>query len=148
MADAPPPSALDLGRLAPLLGFHLRMASAEIARDFATQTADLDLNQKQYAVLELIAANGGVSQVVLARTLGTDRATVMALVDRLEARSLIARQPSTHDRRRQDLLLTAAGTTLLANARRRIARHERLFKARLGPADSARLIALLQRLIA
>jgi hypothetical protein len=46
------------------------------------------------------------------------------------------------------LLLTAVGTTLLANARRRIARHERTFKARLGPADSARLIALLQRLIA
>lgn len=148
MADAPALGALDLGRLAPLLGFHLRMASAAIARDFATRMADLDLTQKQYAVLELIAGNRGVSQIDLARALGTDRATMMALVDRLEARGLVSRQPSPHDRRRQDLLPTAAGATLLADARRRIARHERRFKARLGAADTALLIALLQRLTA
>ena len=146
MADAPPPGALDLGRLAPLLGFHLRMASAAIARDFATRMADLDLTQKQYAVLELIAGNRGVSQIDLARALGTDRATMMAVVDRLEARGLVSRQPSLRDRRRQDLLPTAAGATLLADARRRIARHERRFKARLGVADTTLLIALLQRL--
>jgi len=138
--------ALDLGRLSPLVGFHLRMASAAIARDFAVEVADLDITQKQYAVLELIAANHGVSQVDLARALGTDRATMMALVDRLEARSLLVREPSSHDRRRQDLLLTVAGDGLLAEARRRIARHERRFTARLGSAGTGQLLALLQRL--
>jgi DNA-binding MarR family transcriptional regulator len=143
-----PDTRLALGRLAPLLGFHLRMASAAIARDFATELSDLDLTQKQYAVLELVAANVAVSQVDLARTLGTDRATMMALVDRLDARGLLVRQPSPSDRRRQDLLLTAAGSALLADARRRIARHERRFKARLGNADTQRLMQLLQRLTA
>ena len=138
---------LDLGRLAPLLGFHLRMASAAIARDFADHLGALDLTQKQYAVLELVFANPGASQVDLARTLGTDRATMMALVDRLEGRGLIARQPSPRDRRRQDLQLTTEGVALLAEARRRIARHERRFKARLGADDTAHLLAVLGRLV-
>lgn len=139
-------TGLDFGRLSTLLGFHLRMASARMARDFASELADLDVTQKQYAVLELIGANRDLSQIDLAHALDTDRATIMALVDRLEVRGLIARQPSPRDRRRQDLLLTAAGTTLVAEAGRRIAHHERRFKARLGLAGSSQLIGLLQRL--
>src|SRR6185312_7164884 len=103
--------------------FHLRMASAAIARDFAAVMQGLDLTQKQYAVLELIDANTGVSQIDLATTLGTDRATMMAIVDRLDARRLLTRRRSASDGRRQELQLTAAGTRLLADARRRAASH-------------------------
>ena len=80
--------ALALGALDGVLGFHVRMAAAAIYRDFAASMAALELTQKQFAVLELIACNSGVSQTDLAATLGTDRATMMALIDRLEARGL------------------------------------------------------------
>jgi DNA-binding MarR family transcriptional regulator len=139
---------LALGRLAPLLGFHLRMASAAIARDFATAMDGTDLTQKQYAVLELIAANPHVSQIDLSQALGTDRATMMAITDRLEARGLVGRQRSPRDGRRQELLLTAEGRALLADARRRIARHERRFIAQLGPERSKILMAMLGAVIA
>jgi len=140
--------ALALGRLAPLLGFHLRMASAAVARDFAVAMDGTDLTQKQYAVLELIAANSHVSQIDLSQALGTDRATMMAITDRLDARGLLKRRRSARDGRRQDLVLTNEGTGLLAAARRRIARHERRFLAQIGPAQATELIATLQAISA
>src|SRR5689334_10590092 len=114
--DTETASGLALGRLAPLLGFHLRMASAAIARDFALAMEGTDLTQKQYAVLELIAANPHVSQIDLSQSLGTDRATMMAIADRLETRRLLARRRSARDGRRQELLLTADGKELLTEA--------------------------------
>jgi len=138
-------AALKLGRLDALLGFHLRMASAAVARDFAMAMDGIDLTQKQYAVLELIDANPGVSQIDLATTLGTDRATMMAIVDRLDARKLLARRRSTSDRRRQTLHLTATGTRLLSEARQRVAQHEQGFVAATGTPGDA-LIAMLRRI--
>ena len=86
---------LALGRLDGILGFHIRMAAAAIYREFATSLGPLDLTQKQFAVLELIAVNGEASQIDLAAALGADRATMMALVDRLESRDLLQRRRST-----------------------------------------------------
>ena len=139
-------TGLSYGRLDELLGFHLRMASAAMARDFGEAMDALNLTQKQCAVLELIAANPQSSQIDLAAALGTDRATMMALVDRLDARGLIARTPSARDRRRQELSLTEDGQTLLKDARRRIAAHERRYLDRLGTAKAERLLALLREI--
>jgi hypothetical protein len=61
---------LDFGRLDALLGFHLRMASGAVARDFAATMDELGLTQKQCAVLELIAANPHISQIDMAAALG------------------------------------------------------------------------------
>ena len=136
-------SGLSLGQLDGLLGFHLRMASAAVARDFAATLDDLELTQKQCAVLELIAANPQVSQIDMAATLGMDRATMMAVVDRLDDRGLVLRAASQRDRRRQELTLSETGQTLLRDARRRIAQHERRFLDRLGPERAERLMQLL-----
>ena len=144
-SDGDPGPALQLGRLDGLLGFHLRMASAAVARDFADAMQGLDLTQKQYAVLELIEANTGASQVDLAAILGTDRATMMAIVDRLDARSLLGRRRSASDGRRQVLQLTTAGARLLADARQRVAAHDGRFTAALGN-RGATLIALLREI--
>src|ERR1700679_3975538 len=92
---------LDMDGLPELLGFHLRLAQVVIYRDFIASLTQLDLTQKQCATLQLIGANPGVSQVDLAATLGTDRATMMAMVDRLENRQFLRRERSSADRRRQ-----------------------------------------------
>jgi DNA-binding MarR family transcriptional regulator len=118
---------LDLDGLPDLLGFQLRMAHVAVYRDFATAMETLELTQKQCAILQLIGANSGVSQVDLASTLGTDRATMMAIIDRLDQRSLLERRRSTVDRRRQELYLTSAGEEMLKTAKRIIAEHERHF---------------------
>lgn len=148
MSDESLSAGLDLGRLDGLLGFHLRMASAVLARDFAAAVGELDLTQKQCAVLELVAANPYVSQIDLAQALGTDRATMMALVDRLDRRGLILRRKSRRDARRQELSLTAAGKRLVEDARARIAAHEARFRKGLGEGRAGELIALLREIVA
>jgi DNA-binding MarR family transcriptional regulator len=137
---------LDLDGLKDLLGFHLRLAQLAIYRDFALAMADLDLTQKQCATLQLIGANPAVSQVDLAATLGTDRATMMAMVDRLEQRDLVMRTRSVSDRRRQELNLTAAGEDLLVRAKRAIAEHERHFTSRFTPDEMKALMNALSRI--
>jgi DNA-binding MarR family transcriptional regulator len=67
--------------------------------------------------------------------------TAVALVDKLEARGLIARERSTRDRRVVWLRLTAPGSALL---RRLSALHRQQLK-RNGPAMVAALRAILER---
>jgi DNA-binding MarR family transcriptional regulator len=110
--------------LSGLTGFHVRLAHASLYRHFSRAMAELKLTQKQTAVLELIAANPGCSQVDLAASLGMDRATMMALVEGLEKRGLIGRSISIVDRRRHDLHLTELGADTVARARAVIDRHE------------------------
>jgi DNA-binding MarR family transcriptional regulator len=137
---------LVLGNLANLLGFHLRLAHVAVYRDFTAGLAELDITQRQAATLELIEANPGVSQVDLANTLGADRATMMAMVDRLETRGLLTRRRSTEDRRRQELNLTDPGHTLLSRARTLIGAHEKRFTDRLSPEELEALLNALKRL--
>ncbi len=137
---------LDFDGLNGLLGYCVRRAQGAMHRDFVTSLSDLDLTQKQTATLWLIGANGGVSQVTIAASLGMDRATMMALVDRLEQRGLVIRKRSTSDRRRQELHLTPAGQAMLKKAKTKIAEHERRFVTRFKQGELAALISGLRRL--
>lgn len=137
---------LSLGRLPELLGFHLRMAHVAVYRDFMVSMSELDLTQKQAATIQLIAANAGVSQVDLANTLGTDRATMMAMVDRLEDRGLITRRRSRVDRRRQELLLTKEGQVTLRRLRKIQDDHEKHFTSRFSKQELDALFDALDRI--
>ncbi|XKM43074.1 MarR family winged helix-turn-helix transcriptional regulator (plasmid) [Rhizobium ruizarguesonis] len=144
--DAPVTPGLDVGRLGDLLGFHLRMAHVAVYRDFAETMSALALTQKQLAVMELVAGNPGASQIDLANTLGTDRATMMALVNRLAARDFIERRPSAADRRRQELHLTKAGRAMLARARELIDKHEQRFIELFSRDEMDALLTALKRI--
>lgn len=131
-----------------LLGYRVRRAQGAMHRDFVAVMGELELTQKQAATLWLISANGGVSQVDIAACLDMDRATMMSVVDRLEARGFVLRKRSKTDRRRQELHLTPLGQSTLKKARARIADHERRFLERLKPAELMALIAALKKLTA
>lgn len=146
ISDAPESPSLDLGGLPDLLGFQLRMAHVAMHRDFVAAMTDLGLTQKQFATLRLIIANPGVSQADLAAILGTDRATMMALVDRLDHRELVERRRSTTDRRRQELYLTAAGKSFMAKAERVLDGHERRFTSMFSEKELRAFIAALARM--
>lgn len=137
---------LDLDGLPDLLGFHLRLAHVSMYRDFTVSMAEFELTQKQCATLQLIGSNPGVSQVDLASTLGTDRATMMAMIDRLEQRGLVVRRRSSADRRRQELNLTPEGETVLDRAKRAITKHERRFTSRFTAEELKALYNGLSRL--
>lgn len=139
-------SQLSLGRLEELLGFHLRLAQTAVYRDFARTLAKLDLTQRQFAVLELVSANPGVSQADMAAALALDRPAVMAVIDQLEERNLVLRERSRSDRRRQEIRLTTVGQALLAEARKLVRRHDTRFQSRFGKAEAQALVGSLRRI--
>jgi len=128
-----------------LLGYRLRRAQGAMHRDYMATVAGLELTQKQTATLWLINANPGVAQVSVAAALGMDRATMMAVTDRLEDRGLLVRKRSTVDRRRQELYLTPAGQSALRKVKARIVEHEQRFKSLFKPAELAALLSALEK---
>jgi DNA-binding MarR family transcriptional regulator len=128
------------------LSFHLKQAQSALHRDFLFALRDLDLTQKQYAVMALVSVNPACSQIALATTLGTDRATMMAIIDRLQKRAFLTRTPSRIDRRRQELNLTPYGGEVLDKARALVTAHEARLKALFSPKELSQLMSLLRRL--
>ncbi|GAB4140487.1 MAG: hypothetical protein Tsb0016_07720 [Sphingomonadales bacterium] len=137
---------IDYGGLDESLGFHIRLAHATICRNFARAMADINLTQKQCATLRLIAANPGMPQVALARIISTDRATMMALINRLERSGLVERRPAPRDGRRQAIYLTPLGHQTLARAKEIIAAHERRLTRDFSESERQLLLTFLKRL--
>lgn len=69
-------------------------------------------------MLSAIDREPPLSQQELSRLIGVDPTTVVALVDDLEQLGYVKRSRNRSDRRRHDLLLTAAGRRNLAAAHR------------------------------
>lgn len=100
----------------------------------------------QYAILQMVHNHPGFDQRTLARNVALDTSTTAGVVDRLEARGLLARSAAPDDRRVRLLTLTPAGVQLLADA---IVPMERAQELILAPLTSMqrdefmRLMALL-----
>jgi len=129
-----------------MVGYQLRMAYVAVRRHFEIAMERLDLTQKQTGVLWLIDANAGVSQISLANELGMDRASMMAIVDRLEERGLVVRKRSTEDGRRQELYATAKGRKVLSQAKTALHNHEKWIANRFSAKDLSALTSALKRL--
>jgi DNA-binding MarR family transcriptional regulator len=138
--------AVDFGGLDALLGYQLRRTQGVVHRDYLAAVQGLSLTQKQTGVLWLVECNPGVAQGAIGAALDMDRATTMAVVDRLESRNLVVRKKSVVDARRRELHVTPAGQRLLAKARSRIAAHEAQLKSGLTSRELSTLLALLQKL--
>ena len=90
--------------------------------------ADFGLTQKQAAVLWLIQANGGVSQVEVAAALGMDRATMMAVTDRLEDRGFVDAQAFADRPAPSGAAPDPSGQSTLRKCKTRVAEHEEKFR--------------------
>jgi DNA-binding MarR family transcriptional regulator len=134
------------GGLDSILGFHIRLAHGAVYRHFTETFSLLDLTQKQVSVLWLVDNEPGIAQIDLAQRLQMDRATTMAIVNRLQARRYLVRGKSSHDQRRQTLHLTSEGQDALANARAAILEHEAWLKSRFTPREVERLTEFLTRI--
>lgn len=143
--QAAPRAAVAVDLLPGLLGYNLRRAQLADFQGFSEAVADWDISPGQFGVLVIIAANSGLNQTRLAGALGIDRSTMVAVLDGLEARGLVARKPSPRDRRSHALELTPEGARVLSEIRPVLEAHERRLAAPLDEADRATLIRLLRR---
>ncbi|HSD42955.1 MAG TPA: MarR family transcriptional regulator [Burkholderiales bacterium] len=146
---APPASApgdeLDHGTLPDLLGYQLRLAQLAVFRDFGATAGDLGASPGRFGMLVLIEANPGVTQSRLARAVGLDRSTMVAVLDQLEGRGFLERRQG-EDRRTNGLWLTKEGRALLAKMKPRVSAHEDRIAHRLSEEERRTLLALLARL--
>jgi len=136
----------DIGEIRNIVGFHIRLAHGAVYRHFTETFADVDLTQKQVSVLWLVDDHPDIAQTDLAKRMRMDRATTMAIVNRLESRGYLVRGKSDSDGRKQTLNLTNAGRKALVTAKAAIQQHEHWLKSRFTEREVAKLIELLTRI--
>jgi DNA-binding MarR family transcriptional regulator len=136
----------ELGALADIVGFHIRLAHVAVYRHFTETFCNIELTQKQVSVLWLIDDHPGISQIAVGQRLQMDRATTMTIVNRLQERDFLRRERSTSDARKQALYLTKPGVEALATAKSCILEHEAWLKGRFTPDEVKKLVEMLSRI--
>lgn len=137
----------DLGpQLRSRLTYLLKHALVELDGLHQELLAPTGVSARELAVLLLLDAREPESQQQAAQRLGVDRTTMVALLDALEAKGLVARRPDATDRRRNVVELTDDGRTTLRQATRASDEAERRLLAPLDDDEATQLRELLTRL--
>lgn len=105
-----------------------------------------ELTMWGYAVLTALSTGPMPTQGALARAIGADKTRIIGVLDGLQERGLIRRQPDPADRRMHLLSLTAEGRQLYLSARAGIRSHEERLLARLPDAERDAFLRGLQAL--
>jgi DNA-binding MarR family transcriptional regulator len=139
---------VDLGPLPRLLGYNIRRAAQVSWRTYVGFIGENKLRPGLFSLLCLARANPGIAQIELGTHLGVDKASIVALLDRLERAELIERRRCTRDRRRQGIFLTDAGSTELDALMSKVRRIERHMNSRFSKVELDQFLGYLQRLYA
>ncbi|HIL87640.1 MAG TPA: MarR family transcriptional regulator [Deltaproteobacteria bacterium] len=140
------PSGIEFGELSQLIGYQLRRAQSAIFQDFFEKIAEEGLTPGRHGLLMLIGQNAGLSQTDLASATGIDRTSMVAILDKLEAKGWVKRQRSREDRRRHQIDLTPQGKTLLKQLWPKILQHEAEVCQRLTSQEIQTLLRLLEKI--
>jgi DNA-binding MarR family transcriptional regulator len=129
------------------IGFLTTRLHLPMRTDFSAALAPLGLEPPDVGLLCALESTGPVSQSELARVFAVSGAHMVQLVDRLEARGVLARRRLETDRRAQVLDVLPGADDLRAQARQLADTvvSERLHA--LTPAQRERLLSLLRRVI-
>jgi len=146
-SDSARSDELALGDLATLLGYFLRRAEVYAFQNFSAHLSADGISPGQLGVLLLVAANPGTNQTRIGKTIGIDRSTLVTIIDTMEKRGLIRREPSPTDRRSHALFLSDDGDRFLADIRPRLLTHEAEIARNLSKTELATLKDLLRRVV-
>lgn len=95
-----------LRQLALELEQHLTAIRQEIRRPVEAEFAKGGLTGPQRSVMQALVHSGGGSLKELTARVGLAHSTVSGIVDRLEKRGLVERQPDLHDRRHTRIIFS------------------------------------------
>ena len=123
---------------------HLMHRVLQLALDIYSDEAGPEgPTQRQFAVMEAVAAKSGLTQTDLVRATGIDRSTLADLVSRMTTKGLLDRERSTVDARAKAVRLSAAGTALLESARPKVEAADKRILALLPKGKREGFIELL-----
>jgi DNA-binding MarR family transcriptional regulator len=136
---------VDLGCLPRFLGFNLRRAHLCSWRQYVAVIGENNIRPGLFSLLVLVGANPGIAQIELGTHLGIDKASIVALLDRLEKDGMLDRRRSTRDRRRQGIFLTDHGAQALESLVVQVRKLERQLASRFTRAEFEQFLGYLQR---
>jgi DNA-binding MarR family transcriptional regulator len=143
LAGAPPPEA-GPDRLSPVDG--LAQLSFLVCGTLERLAAEHDISIIQTRLLGVLRDRMPTMNQ-LAKLLGLDKSSVTGLVDRAERRGLVARVPSTTDRRAVLVNLTDDGRSLASAVSTRFEAEISTMLDRLRPRDRLALTRIVSRLL-
>lgn len=136
----------DQSALLDLVGYNIRRAYLVIQALFDREMEKHDLRQAEFSVLSVVRENPGINQRALAEALAVAPPNLATLLDRLEARGLLARQRSTEDKRVQHVELTTQGVRLYGRALKAAAAADAGALEHLSDAEREQLKTLLRKI--
>ena len=143
---ASPVEKVDTRYLQTLLGYNARRAALSIIGVFLERLAVYDLRPVDFSVMSVIHHNPGVTSRQLCATLSILPPNLVGLIQSLEARGLIERQPHPTDGRAVGLHPTAKGVSLMQQAEVTAAEVEIDASSKLTPHQRQTLVQLLQKI--
>ncbi|MEU9015736.1 MarR family transcriptional regulator [Streptomyces sp. NPDC048479] len=126
------------------LGFWLRRLSDTVAARLEQDLAEYGVTVSQWDVLISIYRQDAVTAQDVAALMDINPSAVSRLVDRLEAKKLLARKPDPRSRRRLLLVLTDEGAALIPQLSATVDQHDRHF---FGDLDNAKRDELKEQLV-
>jgi len=129
------------------LGYLLKHAQLQMGELTAEALAPYGIDGRELGVLLVLAGYEPASQQQAAQRLGIDRTTMVAMLDTLENKGLVARRPDANDRRRNVVELTEAGQDVLRRATKASDEAERAFLAPLSPQRAQQLRDALRTVV-
>ena len=146
-ARTTPPSVeeVDTRFLETLLGYNARRAALAVIDVFVERMAPFQLKPVDFSVLSLVRHNPGITSRQLCSALGILPPNLVGMVNTLEKRALVERQPHPRDGRAMGLHLTSQGEKLMRDAEKTAAELEAEVAARLSAAELRTLIGLLKK---
>ena len=139
---------LQVDALTGSLGYLLRRLQLAYKKHFLRETGSSGLQPRYVGAMYVVGLNPGVTPSQMSAALGLDAVHTALLLNALEERGLVVRNPSPTDGRSRVVHLTAAGRKAFAKLQVVAERVEREFVAgALTPQETAQLISLMSRLL-
>ena len=128
-------------------GHLIRRAQQIAVAVFMDECGRFDVTPVQYAALAAIGAQPDIDATRLGQLIALDRSTTGSVLERLEAKALVQRNPSPEDRRIKLLRLSDSGRALLREVEAAVERAQRRIVAPLRPDERKTFLRLLARLV-
>ena len=115
-------------------------------KQFAERLEQLDLTTRMWGALNVLEAEGAITQGSLCKSVGMDPSSMVSTIDELEAKGLVERRRHPTDRRAHALHVTDSGRATLARGRGLALAAQEDLLAPLNPEEREELHGLLLRL--
>jgi DNA-binding MarR family transcriptional regulator len=142
-----PPKPATVSPLEAHLGYWLRFVSNQVSHAFGLRLAALGVTTAEWVVMRELYDRADAAPHELAARLGLTRGAISKLVDRLAAKSLIARATQADDRRYQSLALTAKARALVPRLSALADKNDAEFFGHLDAAARAEIKTAMQDVV-